>query len=355
MNSMKTILFVMPAQYGYHTDSYKYCELLSEKYDVVYLGIYVGKPIRESKSVHIYHIDISRCYFWRYSMLKQVFLLKRKHSFDVSFIYSFPLCSLFLFLLGRDKTLMDIRTSFVEGKFKSKILNCLLTIESCMFKRISVISWGVADFLHLNLKKCRLLPLGGDKVPFYPKKKFPLSLLYVGTFYDRFIETTVQGVAIFIKNNPLLAIKYTIIGFGTESEVKKIQHSIEEYHLEGVVTYVGERRHEELIPYFKSHNIGVSYIPLTDYYDCQPPTKTYEYLLNSMLVLATPTSENAKVINVTNGILSEDDSAESFSKGLEKLYAENHLFNFKSIYLNAQRYTWNNIVDRYLVPLIENV
>ena len=44
----KKILFIIPAQYGYHTDSYKYCELLAEKYEVYYVGLNSVKPERVS-------------------------------------------------------------------------------------------------------------------------------------------------------------------------------------------------------------------------------------------------------------------------------------------------------------------
>jgi glycosyltransferase involved in cell wall biosynthesis len=209
------------------------------------------------------------------------------------------------------------------------------------------------DFLRLSKAKCELLPLGGERVDFVQKEHANISLLYVGTFYDRYIEKTIEGFALFNKQHPEINITYTIIGMGTSYEIKNIQNAIKNNAIEKKVTYVGEKRYEELHPYYHSHNIGVSYIPLTSYYDCQPPTKTYEYLLNGMIVLATPTSENKKVINQSNGILLKSDSTNDFMHGLEALSLSITNFDFENIHNEAQQYSWEQIVEQFLIPIIE--
>lgn len=350
----KKILFVIPTQYGYHTDSYKYCELLAEQYDVYYIGLDLGKTERKSKRVNVFLENPKKYLFWRLTFLVAVLKLHKKYRFNKIFIYYFPLCSFFLWFLPKNIVVMDIRTSFIEGKYKSKLLNKLLTVESRFFKKISVISWGVVDFLSLNKQKCSLLPLGGDDVPFYSKAMNKMSLLYVGTFYDRYIEKTIEGLYLFRKNNSDVEVEYTIIGMGTNEEKQKIIDSISNYKMSDIVHFIGEKRHEELIPYFKSHNIGISYIPLTDYYDCQPPTKTFEYLLNTMIVLATPTLENKRVINDTNGILMENDSPLAFAHALELLSREKEKFDMKKIYISSQQYSWKDMVNRYLIDIVES-
>lgn len=355
--TVKNILFIIPAQYGYHTDSYKYCEILSEyysrHYNVTYLGLALGKKECLSQKVKIYSVDKGNSLSWRYNLYRAAKKLKKQIHFDTVFIYSFPLCSLFLFLFSRKSLIMDIRTSVIEGKYKSIILNHLLKIESTFFKRISVISIGVATFLRLNKTKCRILPLGGDEQQLVEKNKEQISLLYVGTFYDRHIEKTIDGFAMFVQKHPNRKISYTIVGIGSDLEKREIIDRIVQYKLNNV-HFVGEKRHEELVPYLKSHNVGISYIPLTNYYDCQPPTKTYEYLLSSMIVIATPTTENKKIINSKNGILLQSDSPIDFAKGLEQLWLLKNSFDFKEIFRGAQKYSWNNIVSNYLIPIVED-
>jgi len=283
----------------------------------------------------------------------QALKLEKEYRFDTIVIHTFPLCFLFLLIFSRQNLILDIRTSYIEGKFKSLILNNLLRFESSFFERIFVISWGVADFLNLNRRKCYLLPLGGDDVPFYSKNTKELSLLYVGTFYDRHIEKTIEGFSIFIEKYPGVKAHYTIIGVGSDLEKRKIIEAINTYRLNDKCIFVGEKRHEELCPFFQASNIGISYIPLTRYYDCQPPTKTYEYLLNTMIVLATPTTENKKVIDASNGIILEGDSPNDVADGLEQIWLNREKFCFDTIYNNAKCYTWNHIVQNYLLNIIE--
>ena len=148
-------------------------------------------------------------------------------------------------------------------------------------------------------------------------------------------------------------VKYTIVGNGTKDEIEKITNAISFYNLEDSVKYVGEKRGQELQELLKIYNVGVSYIPLTSYYDCQPPTKTYEYLLSSMAVIATPTKENKKVISAENGEVSYDDSAESFSQSIYNLYTRRAEINLEKIYVRAKLYSWSNIADKYLLPLCQ--
>lgn len=352
MTKKENILFIIPAQYGYHTDPYEYCECLVEKYNVFYVGLDNNKPKRISDKVNVYSLIPNQYIIWRLTLFLFVLKLIRKQHFKKVFIYSFPLCSLFLLIVPRQIMIMDIRTSFIEGKYKTKLLNLLLRIESSFFKHISVISDGVVDFLHLNKSKCKLLPLGGKDVGFCERSDNTLALLYVGTFYDRYIEKTVEGLAVFFKQNPGVIVRYTIIGMGTDEEKQRILDAIRLNNIEKFVQFVGEKRHEELVPYFQTHNVGVSYIPLTDYYDCQPPTKTYEYLLNTMIVLATPTYENRKVINDLNGVLLDGDRPVDFANAVTKLLQKSGQFNMNKIYNDARQYSWQNIVEQYLLPIV---
>jgi nucleoside-diphosphate-sugar epimerase len=65
--------------------------------------------------------------------------------------------------------------------------------------------------------------------------------------------------------------------------------------------------------YFDIHNIGVSYIPMLKCFDNQPPTKTFEYLLSGMPVIATATNANKDIINDVNGVLINDNSEEVYN------------------------------------------
>ena len=129
---------------------------------------------------------------------------------------------------------------------------------------------------------------------------------------------------------------------------------IEELKLTNLVNYLGYINHNEIEQYFSQSNVGISYIPITDFFNYQPPTKTYEYLMSGLIVIATKTFENCKVINDKNGILIEDN-AESFYNGLVNLQKNIQQFSAKEIYDSSQQYNWENIVSKNLIKYLEQI
>ena len=71
-----------------------------------------------------------------------------------------------------------------------------------------------------------------------------------------------------------------------------------------------------------------------------------------MITLATATQENRAVINDKNGILISD-SANAFYWGLKTIYRSRLQYDFETIQREASKYTWENIAERYLEPLVK--
>lgn len=353
---MSKYLIIAPIQYGYNTDFYKYSECLADENEVYYLGLDKKQPIRHSEKVHVYTVQIGKL-GWLYALLLNAYKLSKTHNFDNILVYNFPFCHLLCLIFSRNKMVMDIRTSYIHTKIKSFILNKDIWYESLFFKKISVISFGVGKLLGVSPQKSFYLPLGSDPGVMSNKQNVKgLKLLYVGTFYRRNIHITVEGISLFLKNNPNITpddFQYTIIGNGPVSDCEKIKCKILEYDLCSFINYVGEVRFEALVPYFKENNIGVSFIPLTDYYDCQPPTKTFEYLLNSMIVLGTSTTENCNVINSQNGVLTKD-TPEDFANGLQFLNENISNYDFVENYNDSLMFSWKFITDNYLLRIFKS-
>ena len=118
--------------------------------------------------------------------------------------------------------------------------------------------------------------------------------------------------------------------------------------------YVGRKEYNELQPFFETHNIGVSYIPITEYFQYQPPTKTYEYIRNGLVCIATNTFENQKVINRSNGVLI-NEGKQSFCEGLEHIYQNFDEYNSKNISKAAAKYSWDNIINNILKKHITKI
>ena len=182
-----------------------------------------------------------------------------------------------------------------------------------------------------------------------------MKMLYVGTFYERNIQITVKGFAKFNKEYcNLLNMCYDLIGFGSQEEIDLIKETIQESGLIDNIIFHGSVRYPELEEYFKASNIGISFIPMTKYYDCQPPTKTYEYLLSGMAVLATGTSENQMVITSENGCIIKD-TPEDFYNGLKNIYSNLEHYNSQQIQQTAEIFSWDKIISDNFIPYIETV
>ena len=182
-----------------------------------------------------------------------------------------------------------------------------------------------------------------------------MQLLYIGTFNGRNIDKTILGFSTF-KNEfgERISLTYHIIGNGTESETDKLQQVINECNLNDNVILHGYKSHTEIRDFFDQCNIGVSFVPVTSWYNVQPPTKTFEYLCSGLVVIATNTFENSRVITNENGTLIED-TANGFYQGLKTIYNNRSKYDSGKISSESTKYTWKNIVSNHIVPGIEKI
>ena len=125
-------------------------------------------------------------------------------------------------------------------------------------------------------------------------------------------------------------------------------------NLTSIVKTHGRIPHFKLKPFFDNANVGISYIPITDYYEHQPPTKTYEYILSGIPCLATNTHENIKIINEINGALC-NDNPNSFAEGLMIIHKNELLFNSEEIRETLKNHTWKSIVNNILKPTLKGL
>jgi len=250
---------------------------------------------------------------------------------------------------------LDIRSGSVSKSYYTRKLHDMrLKFETRFFEHVTAISQSLAEKLSLAVK-AHIIPLGADIISSSDKTFESLHLLYVGTLFNRNIEVTIAGFKQFFEAlNKHLNITYTIIGDGSNNEEHALRNLAFKFGLSDVVKITGRIAHTELSPYFDSCNIGVSYVPLTDFFDCQPVTKTFEYLLSGMPVIATKTSENNLVIKPENGVLVKD-TAEDFCAGLKAIYGKRHLFDSAQIRKKAMGYTWENITKGNMKPYLDRI
>ena len=353
MKDKRRILIIHRAQFGYHTDVYKWCEYLSRIYYVSTVSFFDGKPLVFLKDVKNHYV-------------KAVFKnrLVRGLSFLLSCIYRlsffrgtvilcyFPGCKLLGRLFRNRRIILDFRTMsvnpdpYVRDRENNRIVN---TAQS--FRNITAISEGVAKQLKVDERRVSILPLGADIICDDNKSFESLRLLYIGTFEYRDLEKTILGIKKVVDEMPDCLLTYDIIGQGRYGERQKYEQLVSTLHLDKVVRIHGYIQHEKLHEYFEKCNIGVSFVPLTDYFEYQPVTKTFEYALSGLFTIATDTQGNRDVITQENGILIKDTPADAICR----IAQTKDSIDSSAIRESMKEYQWESIVQNVMIPILVSV
>ena len=351
MDFGKRILFIDKNPYGILIDTYKYCQYLQSDYDVIYVCIDYGYPRVDSGRVEVKYTPKLKSKLLRGIMFTLLSLYYAMITKGFIFVSYYPGCKILKRILFWKRMHVDIRTLSVSPDISErKKWDLELNKTICEFDSVSLITEGVKDKLSIpNSKKVFIIPLGADIISLTSKDFAKLNLLYIGTLNNRRIIDTVVGFHHFIKKNPTIRSHYIIIGDGNELE--ELKKYIYDYHLESYVELKGRIPYNELKPYFDSCNIGVSYVPITDYYQYQPPTKTYEYIMSGLYCLATDTYENRKIVTSNNGFL-HDDNPSAFCEALEVTSLMMKNLDSNIIRNSLSGFTWKEIVENHLLPVI---
>ena len=348
------LLILCQQQFGYHIDTYFYCKYLSARYNITYLCWDYSLPKQAMEGITIVYISRTGNLLvrnLRYMLAAMSYL--RHNCVDVCFNPYFRGCSLLRLFFPRQKFVLDIRSGYIKQHILSgKVYNFFLRLESIIFSHVTIVSMSLARKLKLQ-KKISILPLGSISISDNIKTFNDLKFLYVGTLSNRQIEKTIHGVSLFLQKQQIktFSFLYTIIGDGDHGELEQLKALVNKLNLSCQVKLLGRIPFDQLKPYFDTHNIGVSFVPIIPCFDFQPVTKTFDSLLAGMPVIATATYENKLVINENNGVLI-DDTIEGFASGIEEIHKKQGQYKSQNIRAAAQIYHWRLIVsnlEKYLL------
>ncbi len=354
----KKLLIINKVQFSYHTDSYKYCQNLKNEFDITYICFDTNETKIIETGIEVLYVPHKGSFIIRgINFIKFCRKYIRDNQIDLIFAVYFQMVFLLKLSLPFHRFILDIRTGSVSQDIKKrKMYDRIMRFESLFFKHITIISECLRVKLKLKKQKCHILPLGADPLSETDKSFTSMHLLYVGTLNSRNIDETVKGFSIFLSmlNQSGLDITYDIFGNGTKEMEMLLKDTIKDENLEKVVKFHGRKTHEQLKSHFNQCNVGVSYVPITDYFQCQPPTKTFEYIMSGLVCIGTNTEENKKLINSKNGVLCEN-TPESFAQSLKQLYMHKNTYQSYSIKKTLSEYTWNNIIRKKLKPYINEI
>ena len=349
----KKILVISKDQFGNNTDLFNHCMNLKDKYDISFIGIDKGFEKKYIKDVKVNNI---RSFKNRYINMIMFYILTILNIYKtlphIIFIPYFKTCSIYTYFYNKKRIIVDIRSATINNnKDKRKKLDGILSKEANKFLYRTVISEGVKKRLNLINKNTFILPLGAKTViEDYNKQIFcrnKLELLYVGTFDNRNIEDTIKAFNKLSTEVKGIDLNYTIIGYSNDKIYEELINKEINNNKFNNIKYEGKVDNEKLKEYFEKSNVGISYIPITEYFNYQPPTKTYEYIFNGLLVVGTSTFENEKIINDLNGFLIKDNVNEVYNV-LKNIYENRDRLNRKKrvIIETVKEYSWDNISEK---------
>lgn len=361
----KNILFMIPDQFGYSAGYYYYCKyLLLLGYSITMICVDKGlKKIDLDGAITVYYIQQERTKINKYlyvilvrlKSLKKLYSLKKKE--DIFILKYFEGISISLLFLPQKRTILDIRTGTVrKSKTLRNLLNLMLIAEAFLFKKIFILSKELSQKLKFTSDKIIYLPLGAEELSKDPKNYISsMNLLYIGTLSYRNIDQCIDGFAKFyVKYSTLIPLSFDIIGSGSPQDEAKIKESICAYDLSDVIVFHGKKIHIDSLSFFQKCNYGISYIPITDYFNLQPPTKTFEYVLSGLVCIATQTKANEELIFEKNGVLHED-SSESFFNALESAYNKRSSYSTDTIKDSLYSHKWEYIVTNIMHKTFEGL
>lgn len=351
------ILMINQHQFGYKAGYYHYCKhLVKQGHRIIYLCGDRGLPKMHIDGVDVVYVKETSSIKWRKEFISQIKKLKRTEKIDVA-LCSYFRWSMILKLVSKNlPIIIDIRSGdLTESNFKRMFYNRLIKFETSLFNRTMILSESLAKLLKLKDKSYEVVPLGADEISSEVRQYSPIKMLYVGSLQKRDIYKTIEGVAKFCDKYEDVDIRYDIIGFGGPEDEARIKSTIENRGLSSKVKFHGRINYENLKPYFDKANLGIAFVPMTPYYECQPSTKIYEYVLSGMYCIATNTYENRILIDPVNGIIC-DDNADSFCEALTKYYNMDRTeFSVEEIKKSMTQYLWQNVINDKLLPLLHSV
>jgi glycosyltransferase involved in cell wall biosynthesis len=360
------LLIISREPLGFLVDAVKLCEYAARNHDVTVLTFdsMVGftsemQRVRQQLSgVTVRTVPLGRSRLMRFKRWMAACHEEVAGGHDFVYVYHFPGCgllSLFQRRSTRKRMLLDIRSGSVSQKRSSRwLVNLVIALDARCFQWINVISEGVRNMLRLPRRRTHILPLGADVLDVSPREPEHLHALYLGLVsVNRRVRDTIEAFALFYRaTGHHLPMRYTIVGDGPDGERARLIARVRDLGLEDVIRLPGYVPHEQLRPYLEQCNLGVSYIPMTPYFNHQPPTKTFEYLLAGIPVIATATAANRKVVNESNGILISDTPA-AFYRGLCEFVARRGCYDSASIRRSLSSHSWENIMLNNALPRLE--
>jgi glycosyltransferase involved in cell wall biosynthesis len=273
----------------------------------------------------------------------------------------FPWCHYSLCSLKKKRfSLTSGQFRYTGKQYKRNFFDFLIKIASRVYKNTSSITDVAAK--QIGIRHYKLLPLGGayfgnqlNGTPENDKYKHIFDsgdfiIIYVGTLHKRRIIECVQGFHAYMQKHPGTKARFVIIGTSFENELHEINAYIEKARPPEYGTHTWLYTANKVILFLQSFALRNFFMPLTMPFPLQPNTKTYEYLVNGIPVIATATLDNIQMVEkskVPCGVIIQDNPKE-IERAVGQILENKHLYRKEDIAREFNKYEWDNLFDIYL-------
>ncbi|MDD4593471.1 MAG: glycosyltransferase [Parabacteroides sp.] len=274
---------------------------------------------------------------------------------DVILVYSSMFAFLIPIIAPHHKYILQLFTTNVSpSKLRNIFWDAWEKIIMLPYSKFFVQTPELIEMYRIKADACHIVTWGMKPISSKVKEFRSIELLYIGTLNFRRVHETVSGLKLFMQKHPDASVQYSIIGKGNAEHVRLLNDEIRKNSLEDIVKYYGYLPNDEIVPFFEKCNIGVSYVPITPYYTDVIVTKTVEYLLSGMVVVATDTNKNREAINDQNGVLIPDNP-QGFADGLEKVYSRLTAYDSSLIMEGAKGWNVEFQIRTSIVPILKSI
>ncbi len=374
MTSLK-ICYIYNNKFGQYPILEEYClKTNREGHKVFYIGI------SDSTQQFVSLEGITVSYVKQQGKLKMaqdiVHILKQIDP-DIIHVFHFRGCFLIPFLLGKRKiSVLDVRTIHVADKNGhhsrlSFLKNRLTWMESLFFKYSIALTTEIRKILKPSWHHIPIIPLGANPFRLQPpdkgerrikeRKRLHINEPTIVFIYSGTINPIRRVDDILLSFQKMKCNKSSLLIIagddkddpGTLSRLKKLASQI---GIGEKVIFTGFVDFNHLVNLYLASDIGLCFIPQTNFFDLQPPTKLFEYMAAGLVPIATNTSADKAIITDNiNGFLC-NDTVEDLSLTMSKVCIEFEEES-KRIVSNAlssvQINSWDHIIDKYLYPYYE--
>ena len=348
------MLIVSYEQYGVHVDTAMYCRHLSHLYDFTYICPNRGYARIEPSGATVRYQDRWLLGKVELALLRATIatLLHNRH--DLVFLMNTKLSFLIRLLFARLPMILDVRTgSVARDERERRREERWIRLNARFFSRVTVVSEGLGRRLGLNPRRFRVMPVGADRIDVQrSSREGRFRLLYVGTFTNRSLETTIAGFAAFARRHPELECRYTLVGSGSPNDLDAITKEIGRQGADELVSMPGRIPFDSLGEYFASHDVGIAYTPALECYEEQPSTKIWEYLQAGMPCMASDTAANRRIVDTSSGVL-VGEGPEEVTRGLENVAARLGNYDPEVLRSRAADRTWERIAHEIVAPIFD--